>query len=325
MSPIFYASIIFVFIAVVMAIEGAWEFWNSRHGPAARRLQSRINSVATATGAPRESLSILKAGADGSSSRLRREFAKLAIVRALARQLQQAGLSWSVGQLLTFSALLPLAVVAAGFLLPVRFNYVVIVAVLSALLPLLHMRRRRAKRLHQFERQLPDACDMLARSLRAGHAFAAAIQMVGDEFPEPMGGEFRATFDEINYGVSLNDALTNLAQRVPIHDLRYFVIAVLIQRETGGNLAELLDGITALVRERFKLFDKVRVLSAEGKLSAWILVLLPFVTAGLMSLINPGFLDVLWQDDTGVRVVQFAAVLMVVGVFWIRRTIAIRV
>lgn len=325
MSPIFYASIIFVFIAVVMAFEGAWEFWNSRHGPAARRLQSRINSVAAATGAQRESLSILKAGADDSSSRLRREFAKLAIVRALARQLQQAGLSWSVGQLLTFSALLPLGVIAVGFLLPVRFNYVVIVAALSALLPLLHMRRRRAKRLYQFERQLPDACDMLARSLRAGHAFAAAIQMVGDEFPEPMGGEFRATFDEINYGVSLNDALTNLAQRVPIHDLRYFVIAVLIQRETGGNLAELLDGITALVRERFKLFDKVRVLSAEGKLSAWILVLLPFVTAGLMSLINPGFLDVLWQDDTGVRVVQFAAVLMVVGVFWIRRTISIRV
>ena len=108
MSPIFYASIIFVFIAVVMAFEGAWEFWNSRHGPAARRLQSRINSVAAATGAQRESLSILKAGADDSSSRLRREFAKLAIVRALARQLQQAGLSWSVGQLLTFSALLPL-------------------------------------------------------------------------------------------------------------------------------------------------------------------------------------------------------------------------
>jgi tight adherence protein B len=325
MSPIFYASIIFVFIAVVMAIEGAWEFWNSRHGPAARRLQSRINSVATANGVPRESLSILKAGAGDSASPLRREFAKLSLVRALTRQLQQAGLKWSAGQLLAFSALLPLAVMAVGFVLPVRFDYVVIVAALSATLPVLHMRRRRAKRLYQFERQLPDACDMLARSLRAGHAFAAAIQMVGDEFPEPMGGEFRLTFDEINYGVSLNDALTNLAQRVPIHDLRYFVIAVLIQRETGGNLAELLDGITALVRERFKLFDKVRVLSAEGKLSAWILVLLPFVTAGLMSLVNPGFLDVLWQDDTGVRVVQVAAVLMVVGVFWIRRTIAIRV
>jgi len=166
---------------------------------------------------------------------------------------------------------------------------------------------------------------MLARSLRAGHAFAAAIQMVGDEFPEPMGGEFRATFDEINYGVALNEALTNLAQRVPIHDLRYFVIAVLIQRETGGNLAGLLDGITALVRERFKLFDKVRVLSAEGKLSAWVLVLLPFVTAGLMLMLNPGFLNVLWLDPAGLLVVQAAAGLMVVGIVWIRRTISIHV
>jgi tight adherence protein B len=325
MGPIFYASIILVFIAVVLAIEGAWEFWNSRHGPAARRLQSRINSVATASGAPREMLSILKSGADSEASPLRRQFAKLSLVRMLARYLQQAGLGWTVGKLLTFCAVLPLVVVVVGFLLPVPFQYVVMAAALSATVPLLFVRRRRRQRLYQFERQLPDACDMLARSLRAGHAFAAAIQMVGDEFPEPMGGEFRLTFDEINYGVSLNDALTNLAQRVPIHDLRYFVIAVLIQRETGGNLAELLDGITALVRERFKLFDKVRVLSAEGKLSAWILVLLPFVTAGLMSLINPGFLDVLWQDDTGVRVVQLAALLMVVGVFWIRRTIAIRV
>ncbi|RQH08386.1 type II secretion system F family protein [Paraburkholderia dinghuensis] len=325
MSSIFYASIILVFVAVVMAIEGAWEFWNSRHGPAARRLESRIRSVSAANGAPRESVSMLKRGAHENASPLRRKLAKLALVQTVTRQLQQAGLTWSVGQLLGFCAVIPLVVVAVGSLSPVRFDYVILAAALSAMLPVLYMRRRRGKRLYQFERQLPDACDMLARSLRAGHAFAAAIQMVGDEFPEPMGGEFRVTFDEINYGLSLNDALTNLAQRVPIHDLRYFVIAVLIQRETGGNLAELLDSITALVRERFKLFDKVRVLSAEGRMSAWVLILLPFVTAGLMLMINPGFLDVLWEDPAGLRVVQTAALLMVLGVFWIRRTIAIRV
>ncbi|WP_233862514.1 type II secretion system F family protein [Paraburkholderia adhaesiva] len=325
MSSIFYASIVLVFVAVVMAIEGAWEFWNSRHGPAARRLESRIRSVSMANGAPRETLSMLKRGAGEHASPLRRKLAKLALVEAAARQLQQAGLTWTAGQLFGFSAAIPLVVVAVGALSPVRFDYVILVAAVSAMLPALYMRRCRAKRLLQFERQLPDACDMLARSLRAGHAFAAAIQMVGDEFPEPMGGEFRVTFDEINYGLSLNDALTNLAQRVPIHDLRYFVIAVLIQRETGGNLAELLDSITSLVRERFKLFDKVRVLSAEGRMSAWVLILLPFVTAGLMMLINPGFLDVLWEDPAGLSVVQTAAVLMVLGVFWIRRTIAIRV
>jgi len=325
MTPIFYASVILVFIAVVLAIEGVWEFWNSRHGPAARRLESRIKSVSAANGVPREVVSMLKSGARDSDSPLRRRLARLSVAKALARQLQQAGLNWTVAKLLGFCAMLPPFVMAVGYLLPVPFRFVIMAAVLSATLPVLYMRRRRARRLIQFERQLPDACDMLARSLRAGHAFAAAIQMVGDEFPEPMGGEFRATFDEINYGVALNEALTNLAQRVPIHDLRYFVIAVLIQRETGGNLAGLLDGITALVRERFKLFDKVRVLSAEGKLSAWVLVLLPFVTAGLMLMLNPGFLNVLWLDPAGLLVVQAAAGLMVVGIVWIRRTISIHV
>jgi tight adherence protein B len=166
---------------------------------------------------------------------------------------------------------------------------------------------------------------MLARALRSGHAFTGAIGMVGSEFAEPMSGEFRITFDEINYGISLNEALMNLATRVPIRDLRYLVIAVLIQRETGGNLAELLDGITSLIRERFKLFDKVRVLSAEGKLSAWILALLPFGTAGVMVTINPGFLDVLWQDPAGVNLLWTVLGSMVFGVFWMRHIVKMRV
>lgn len=149
--------------------------------------------------------------------------------------------------------------------------------------------------------------------------------MVGDEFPEPMGGEFRVTFDEVNYGVSLHDALMNLVTRVPVQDLRYFVIAVLIQRETGGNLAELLDSIAALIRERFKLFDKVRVLSAEGRLSAWILGLLPFGTAAVMALLNREFLSVLWEDPAGIRMVGTMLVSMLFGLIWIRRIVRIRV
>jgi tight adherence protein B len=132
-------------------------------------------------------------------------------------------------------------------------------------------------------------------------------------------------FDEINYGVPLNDALLNLANRVPIRDLRYFVIAVLIQRETGGNLAEVLDGIAFLIRERFKLFDKVRVLAAEGKLSAWVLGLLPFITAGAMSVLNRAFLEVLWTDPAGFKVLGVMAFLMVAGIYSMRRIIRIRV
>ncbi|HHX4174562.1 TPA: type II secretion system F family protein, partial [Burkholderia contaminans] len=166
---------------------------------------------------------------------------------------------------------------------------------------------------------------MISRALRSGHSFTSTLGMVGDEFPDPMGGEFRITFDEVNYGVSLHDALMNLATRVPVQDLRYFVIAVLIQRETGGNLAELLDCISALIRERFKLFDKVRVLSAEGRLSAWILGLLPFGTAAVMALLNREFLSVLWEDPAGIRMVGGMLVSMLFGLFWIRRIVRIRV
>ncbi|MBZ0093767.1 MAG: type II secretion system F family protein, partial [Sulfuricella sp.] len=159
----------------------------------------------------------------------------------------------------------------------------------------------------------------------AGHAFSGALKMVGDEMPEPVAGEFRITFDELNYGISLQDALQNMATRVPSDDLRYFVIAVLIQRETGGNLTELLDSISALIRARLKLMGTIRVLSAEGRLSAWILGLLPFIMAVVLNIINPKFMSVLWIDPTGLKVVWIMLVMMVVGVFWMRRVIRIHV
>ncbi|KLU23490.1 pilus assembly protein TadB, partial [Caballeronia mineralivorans PML1(12)] len=191
--------------------------------------------------------------------------------------------------------------------------------------PTLLVLRQRRKRLRVLERQLPEAVDMISRALRAGHSFSSAIGMVGNEFAEPMGGEFRIVFDELNYGVTMNDALMSLATRVPVHDLRYFVIAVLIQRETGGNLAEILDSIASLVRERLHLFDKVRVLSAEGRLSAWILGLLPFAAAGAMQVMNPTFLAVLWEDPAGLKVVEMILVSMTFGVLWMRRIVQIRV
>src|SRR5207245_2988014 len=129
----------------------------------------------------------------------------------------------------------------------------------------------RQRRLRRIDEQLPDALDLLSRALLAGHAFPSAIQMVADEISEPIAGEFRIVFDEVNYGVSMPDALNNLSARIPGTDVGYFVVAVLIQRETGGNLTELLGNIATIVRERLKLFGRIKVFSAEGRLSAWIL------------------------------------------------------
>ena len=187
------------------------------------------------------------------------------------------------------------------------------------------MLNAKRKRLTTFEQQLPDALDLMGRALRAGHAFSGAMKMVGDEMPEPVAGEFRTTFDELNYGISLQDALQNLATRVPSDDLRYFVIAVLIQRETGGNLTELLDNISALIRARLKLMGTIRVLSAEGRLSATILCILPFVVAVVIYLLNPKFIATLWTDPFGVRLLVAGAIGLVIGIIWTQRIIRIRV
>jgi tight adherence protein B len=325
MAPIFYASSVVLFAAIVLSIEGVYEWWNSRHGPAARRIESRIRAVSAGGQLDSARISILKDRLLSESSLLDKGLMYLPRVHALDLYLQQSGVAWTVGRLVGTCAIIPPVVFAILLFAGVPLIFALAAALLSAVMPLLYIRRRRASRLRKLDRQFPNVCDMLARALRSGNAFTGAIGMVGTEFAEPMSSEFRITFDEINYGISLNDALLNLATRVPIRDLRYLVIAVLIQRETGGNLAELLDSISALILERFKLFDKVRVLSAEGKLSAWILGLLPFGTAAIMMVLNPGFLDVLWQDPTGLNLLYAVLGSMMFGLLWMRHIIKMRV
>lgn len=325
MAPIFYAFIILLFAAVVLAFEGVYQWWNDRHGPAARRLETRIRAMSAGGQVNKERLSILKQNMLNESKPVDRMLMRIPRVQSVDLMLQQSGLGWSVARLVATCIALPPIVMAAALFAPVPTLLAALIALSTVGLPILYVRRRRNKRLRQLERQLPDVSDMLARALRSGHAFSGAIGMVSDDFAEPMSSEFRITFDEINYGVPLHDALMNLATRVPIGDLRYFVIAVLIQRETGGNLAEVLDGISALIRERFKLFDKIRVLSAEGKMSAWVLGLLPFGTGALMLIVNPTFLEVLWQDPAGLKMIGATVVSMLFGFLWMRRIVRIRV
>ena len=151
------------------------------------------------------------------------------------------------------------------------------------------------------------------------------LQIVGNELPEPLAGEFRIAREEINYGVPMNEALQGLAARIPLTDLRYLVIAVLIQRDSGGNLAEILGNISGIIRARLKLVAQVRVLSAEGRMSAWILGLLPFGVMGVMALSSPAYISMLWTDPSGVRMLWYGLGMIVFGVLWLRQTIRIRV
>jgi tight adherence protein B len=247
-------------------------------------------------------------------------------IREFDRLLQQAGSNWSVASLVGLTLLFGVGgFFLANFIPLLHWGFAALIALAAAALPLLYILRKRANRMFKIIEQLPDALDLISRALRAGHAFPSGLQMVGEETQDPIAGEFRIVHDEINFGVAVPAALTNLANRVPQPDMRHFVIAVLIQRESGGNLTELLANISTLIRERIKLLLKIRVLSAEGKLSAWILCILPFVLAGIINLINPKFMSVLWIDPLGLKLIYAALIFMGIGALWMRKIIRIRV
>lgn len=313
-----------VFVAVVVGLEGGFLWWNSTRGPEARRIERRLRA-ASAGAHGKTQLSILKQRVLSESVGLERLLLLLPRIHRLDRALVQSGLSLSVGDFLGISLML----FGLGFFTMLFLGRGVPFAILLgtglATLPTWHLLQSRSRRLLLVENQLPDAIDMISRALRAGHAFPTALQMVGEEMSAPVGTEFRVLFDEINYGVSVHDAMLNLLSRIPSTDLRYLVVAVLIQRETGGNLAELLDNISTIIRSRIRLMGEVRTLSAEGRMSAWILSLLPFAAGMTVHLINPGFLEVLWTDPFGLKLVYGALLLMAFGIWWMTRIIKIRV
>jgi len=193
--------------------------------------------------------------------------------------------------------------------------------VAAACLPIAYVRRAARKRLEKFEEEFPEAVDLLARSLRAGHALTTALQMAGEEIAEPVGGEFRRLFDQQNYGMSVPDALRAFAGRVPLLDARFFVTAVLTQRETGGNLSEVLDNLSAVIRERFKVKRQVRALSAHGRITGLSLVVLPIAVAVGLTIIAPQHVRVLINDPLGIKLTLTAVVLQIIGFLAIRRIV----
>lgn len=324
LDPLFLFFVIAVFVAVVLGIEGGYMWWNARRGPEATRMERRLRA-ASAGGHGGEQVSILKQRVLSRSEGMQKLLLAMPHVHSVDRLIVQSGVAITVGDLLLLTVLLGAAGLVGPLMLGRGWIFGVALAIVLAALPILYVLRARTKRMLRLETQLPDAIDLMARAMRAGHAFPNALKMVGDEMPDPIGGEFRTLFDEINYGVKLEDALLNLLERVPSTDLQYFVVALLIQRETGGNLAELMDNISAIVRARLKLMGEIRTLSAEGRLSAWILSLLPFATALLINLVNPRFMKVLWTDPTGLMLIYVALFMMAFGIWWMTRIIKIRV
>lgn len=318
----FVALAIFTFVAVVLLVEGLYLLWNERRGPTARKLRSRLEELAVENDSAKARILKEQALSSNAFERIAQMLPGSATIR---NWLAQSGLGWSAGTLLVWSLGAGAAGALAGVLLRLPPLLALAVAAVAALVPGARVHRAAAKRLARLEEQFPDALDLIGRGLRAGHAFTAALKMAGDDLPAPVGSEFRAVHEEVNYGVSMQQALENLAERVPSTDVRYFVVAVLIQRESGGNLTEILDGLSRLVRERLKLRGRIRVLAAEGRLSAWILGALPFALGGLFTLLNPEFMRPLWTDPVGTTLLQVMGVLMFFGALMLRAIARIRV
>jgi tight adherence protein B len=325
LGNLFSVFILLAFIALVLLLEGLYLTWNAYRGPEAKKIESRLRAM-SAGGSGGAEASILKQRLLSEAPALQRWLLGLPRIGELDKLLQQSGSTWSV----TVFAVMTLIVGVGAFVLVsfvplLHWAFCALTAVAAGALPLLYILRKRHKRMQHIEQQLPDALDLISRALKAGHAFPSGLQMVSEEAKDPIAGEFRIVHDEVNFGVAVPTALMNLANRVPSTDMRYFIIAVLIQRETGGNLTELLGNISTLIRERLKLLGKVRVLSAEGRMSAWILCALPFVLAGVINLIHPKFMAVLWTDPMGLKMIYAALFMMVLGALWMRKIIRIRV
>ena len=325
MDYLYYLFATLIFLAVVLLIEGAYLVWNSSKGPEAERIARRLRTMSAGSHGGEQTISIVKDRLLSKTPMMQRVLLQMPRVGAMDRLLQQSGVTWSVSDFFGLTLIAFLAALFGTGYLPLPWIFRLAIAGVAALLPYLYVTRAKTKRLVRIEQQLPDALDLMGRALRAGHAFPTALKMVGDEMSDPIASEFRVAFDEVNFGISMPEALMNLATRVPSTDLRYFVIAVLIQRETGGNLSELLASISTIIRERIKLMGQVRVLSAEGKMSAWVLGLLPFGAALMIQLTNPKFLEVLYTDPGGRKMLAVVGVMMLLGVLAMRKIIHIRV
>jgi tight adherence protein B len=267
---------------------------------------------------------------------LKREvYSDLPLVNAILRRIKlaadidtlikQADSSWTVGRVL-FGALVIAVVV--GTLSGAWFHSTVmglVVGLVAGNGPYIYLRVKRTSRLRKFEAILPDAIDLLGRALRAGHALTAAIEMVAREIADPVGAEFRRVFEEQNFGLPIREALLNLAKRVPVADLQFLVTAMLVQKETGGNLAVVLDKTGAVIRERSRLLGQLRIYTAQGRMTGWILGLLPFIVFMLMNFLNPGYGHMLLSEPMGRKAVWIGLGLMAIGVWLIRKIVDIKV
>jgi tight adherence protein B len=292
-----------------------------------RRLERRLTELSAAPDAAAEVQSdgLVKHIHSGALPVLDRMLGNTERGSAFARWLEQSGAKVSPsGVFLIAAAVAGLLALIGGMVTHSPWGWAA-GGVIGFVLPFFVLSSRRTRRMRAFEEQFPEGLDLISRALKAGHAFATGLKMVADEMAEPVGPEFRKTFDEQNFGLPLKDALDNLTHRMPLLDVRFFATAVLIQRETGGNLSEILENLAHVVRERFKILRQVRVYTAHGRFTGWVLLALPAVLCIALAFINPDHMNLLFHNPMGQMLLVGALILQTVGYLWIQQVIKIEV
>ena len=288
------------------------------------QLQKRVAEALQDFGSQDQDIQIYREDTIGGYPAINRILTSLDFIKKLDHFIRQAGVQITVSRLLVFCVLAgALALLAA--LTMINVVVAIIPAAVAAMLPYLYVSILRTKRLRKINEQLPDTLDLLGRSLAVGHAFSEALNQVANEMPDPIATEFRIVFEEQKLGLSTKAALDGLSDRVPLTDLRLCITAMHIQRETGGNLAEILEKVAQTIRERFKLMEDFRTLTTSSRGSAWILCALPFGIIFILTAINPDYMSLLLHDQRGHYVIAAAALLQILGMLTIKKILAIRV
>jgi tight adherence protein B len=315
-----------VFLFALFLVLGAYLL--TTHGSDAKRarLQKRL-SEALMHSAHTEDLEIVLARNELMSEIpwLNRSLIRVQAALQLKRMLDQADLHITPSRLVMFSAMAGMLAGLAASVISGSILLIVVAAVLAAAVPFVHVWWKRKQRFDAFLEHLPDALDLMSRALSAGHAFSEALHMVSAEMPEPIATEFRKTYEEQNLGLSLKLALENLTQRIPLLDLRMCVTAVLIQRETGGNLSEILEKVAYTIRERFRIMGDLKTLTTSSRMSAWLLCGLPIFVSIAITVMNPEYMSVLWYDHRGHYLIATAMLLQVTGMLIVRKILRIKI
>ena len=300
-------------------------FLLSRPRQAEKQLQERVISVLASPAAAAHSDMIALTDPPGLGGRFEQILAKYGWTVHLAQLLGAAGSRQSVGSFARLSIAVALGCGTLAHVLAPLVTLTVTAFMMGAFLPYAALLIKRSRRITAFNTALPDAIDLMARALRAGHSMSSSLELIGEQSPVPLGAEFLQVFQQQKCGIPFRDALLQMGGRVPSQDLQFLITAILVQKETGGDLTEILTKTTHVIRERVRIAAEVKVYTAQGRLTGWILGILPIALLGIISLVNPGYCDVLFHDPLGQKLLYAGGICIVIGCFIISRIVDIKV